>query len=166
MNQRSYEHQLKALEKIPDEELRKKAIAELEEEFYKDTESPFPPKVHANTAISEKLLHAVQNGENGDNCVFFARSIVPELPYGLTYFFAKKRIINKLTPEPGAIAVIDTGDEIGHLAVIESFTNKGEIRLTDANWVKDKVTMRSGTEKELKIIGYFDPSTPPGVVLA
>lgn len=101
------------------------------------------------------------------SCVAYARSQVPSLPYGLDTYAAKKKIVNSHTCKAGSVAIINTGDSIGHVSVIESCDNSGStqgIQMREANWKHGKITRRtsrtnkiSKSESELNIYGYFRP---------
>lgn len=91
---------------------------------------------------------------NCDECVFYARCRLPSLPYGLFTLADKQAIINWHTPEPGVVAIIDVGNDVGHVAYVEAVD--GDIlTLAESNWIPDTCGTRSGTEAALGIIGYF-----------
>lgn len=94
---------------------------------------------------------------NRCNCVFYARKRVPKLPYGLWTIWNKKKIINSHKAKIGRVAIINTGLPWGHVAVI---VGKGSDRIViqEANYYTCKITERQGTEKDLKILGYFNPN--------
>lgn len=96
-----------------------------------------------------------QTSANCNNCVFYARCRRPSLPYGLTTFAAKKAIITTTTPVAGAVAVINTGDAIGHVAYVESVSGS-TIVLSEGNWPYGACGSRTGTMQSLKIVGFFD----------
>jgi hypothetical protein len=113
----------------------------------------------ASAAISTDII-GNWNGE----CVSYARSKLPSLPYGLNSFNDKLNIINSYTCRAGSVAVIDTGNGIGHVAVVEKCDDSGSmqgIQLTEANWIGGKITLRkcrnskiSGCTKDFRIRGY------------
>lgn len=80
----------------------------------------------------------------------------------LQTFSDKLRIINSHTCKAGSVAVIDTGNSTGHVAVVESCDKSGSmqgIKITEANWKAGKITRRSSrvsgsiskAESELRI---------------
>jgi len=92
--------------------------------------------------------------ENRYNCVKYARSLKPNLPFGLWTILDKIKIVNSCTPKIGAIAVINTGLPWGHLGVVEEIKSSS-ITIDEANFQFGKITRRIGTATELKILGYF-----------
>ena len=93
---------------------------------------------------------------NRNNCVFYARCRVPSLPYGLTYYSDKKRIINSLTPSVGSVAVMNIFPPYGHLAVVEHFSN-GKIGVREGNNPLGQIRYRENTPSAMKVTGYFRP---------
>jgi hypothetical protein len=95
--------------------------------------------------------------KNSCNCVKWARDKVPKLPFGLWTIFDKKKIINSHKAKIGRVAIMNVGLPWGHVGII---TGKGSDRIVikEANYKFCKITERQGTEKELKIIGYFNPN--------
>jgi len=87
------------------------------------------------------------------NCVFYARSKVPSLPYGLWTLWSKKRIINSRKPSKGRVAIMDAGPW-GHVGVVK-FAGSKHVTIRETNYKRGKKTERHGTEKSLKILGYF-----------
>ena len=87
------------------------------------------------------------------NCVKYARCRQPRLPYGLTYWKDKLRIINTQTPRAGCVAVIKTGSAYGHVAYVRR-VNGSTIHIDEGNWGR-KCNSRSGTKAALKIQGYW-----------
>jgi hypothetical protein len=102
------------------------------------------------------LLVLNATDKNRWNCVKWAREKVPSLPFGLWTIRDKKKIINSHNAKIGRIAIMNIGLPWGHVGVI---TGKGSNRIViqEANFKYGKITERQGTEKELKIIGYFNP---------
>ncbi|MCL2146321.1 MAG: S-layer homology domain-containing protein [Synergistaceae bacterium] len=93
------------------------------------------------------------------NCVLWARAYkIPELPFGLWTLSDKIAIINEDTASPGCAAIIKTPQ--GHIAYVEDVQD-GIITIIEANWGSSRITRASGTEEELKILGYFNPLKPP-----
>ena len=41
----------------------------------------------------------ISNGPHGDNCVLYARTLIPLLPHGLDTMQAKRKIINNGSPK-------------------------------------------------------------------
>lgn len=95
------------------------------------------------------------------SCVSFARTQNPNIPDYMFTLKQKKAAADPLAlPLPGNTAVIDVGTKAGHLAAIEDVhLLTGEITVLDANWVKGKVTRRTGTMRELDIVGVIPRKT-------
>lgn len=92
------------------------------------------------------------------NCVFYARSLVPSLPRGLTTLQDKKKIINSYSPSKGSVAIIPNGDKYGHVAVVTDVSPDGKtITIKEGNWNRCKINIRKGTPQSLKVLGYFKP---------
>ena len=90
-----------------------------------------------------------------DNCVLWARAYrIPDLPFGLWTLNDKIAIINDYTASPGCAAVIQTAS--GHIAYVKS-VDGDIITIEEANWGKAWITTASGTEEDLRIIGYYNP---------
>jgi len=120
------------------------------------------------SATATAAITTVTVGTWSGECVSYARSRVPRLPYGLFTLTDKKKIINSYTCRAGSVAIIDAAAPYGHVAVVEACDASGStqgIRIAEANWKRGYITRRtsqvSGTikqaEKELRIIGYFRP---------
>lgn len=92
----------------------------------------------------------------GNNCVLYVQSKIPNVPYGLTSFSNKKNIINSYTPAAGSVAIIDSGNSYGHVAIVTNVSN-GWITIRETNWGFNGVNERSGYASSLKIVGYFKP---------
>ncbi len=99
------------------------------------------------------------------NCVTYARSRVPSLPYGSWTLEDKKKTINSKEPMVGAVATTKDGVWYnrwgrrvfsGHVAVVTKIDGR-LITIQEANFRKCAITERTGTEEELKIIGYYIP---------
>jgi len=107
--------------------------------------------------MSEKSTIILSNKEkNSDNCVKWARQFVPNMPFGLFTFTDKKNIINSKKAKVGSIAIIETDKKIGHVAVV-IWVGKNHITIKEANFKTGKITQRHDTEKDLKVLGYFNP---------
>ncbi len=91
------------------------------------------------------------------NCVYYARSEVPELPTGLWTYEDKKNIINSQGAVAGSAAVIDVGDKTGHMAVVQSVNQNGTLTISETNYKTGQHSIRTGTPEELGITGYFVP---------
>jgi len=92
--------------------------------------------------------------KNRFSCVLWAREKKPDLPFGLWTIGDKRGIINSCMPKIGAVAVMNTGLPFGHLGIVQGF-NDDIIIIHEANFKLGKITERSGTPAELKILGYF-----------
>lgn len=90
------------------------------------------------------------------NCVKYARSMVPKLPYGLFTLNNKKCVINACNPKVGSVAIMNIGLPWGHVGVVE-YVGKHHITIREANFQSCAITERHNTEEELRIIGYFQP---------
>ena len=92
------------------------------------------------------------------NCVLYARTLVPSLPRGLFTLQNKKNIINSYTPSKGAVAVIDSGHEWGHVAVVTDVSSDGTtVTIQESNWGRCRIGSRTGSPQRLNILGYFQP---------
>jgi hypothetical protein len=103
------------------------------------------------------------------NCVLYARSQVPSLPTGLTYYQAKLNIINHRFPTVGSVAVMPapgTLAQYGHVAVVRSVAIRtdGTLQLTvqESNYGDCAISTRTVTPESRSIQGYFDPRYPSG----
>lgn len=93
------------------------------------------------------------------NCVKYARSLVPSLPYGLWTIGDKKKIINDKKSKIGSVAIMNVGLPWGHVGVVIGKTGQGQFKtIREANFKMGKITERTGTTYELKILGYFNPN--------
>lgn len=102
----------------------------------------------------EASSNSCETPGNCNNCVLFARCRRPDLPHGLNSYSDKLAIINTHTPQPGAIAVVNTGDAIGHMAYVES-VNGESITISEGNWPRGSCGARTGTAGSLNIVGFF-----------
>lgn len=96
------------------------------------------------------------------NCVKFARTKIPSLPSGLLTTASKQAIINTLFPRVGSAAIFS----YNHIGVVTNagINPSGEIivSLIEANYSPCKIAPRTGTLRELQIVGFFDPAYSPG----
>lgn len=99
--------------------------------------------------------------KNRWNCVLFARSRCPKLPFGLWTIKDKKKICNDNTPRVGSVAVMNVGLPWGHVGIVTA-VGKNHITIQEANFKIGKITERHNTIANLKIVGYFNPSYPQG----
>lgn len=105
-------------------------------------------------------------GAYDDNCVLFARSRAPSLPYGLESWSSKRAIINSNSPRAGSVAIIQVRGSMaqyGHVAVVESVTTNS-ITIVEANYGGPGIQRRravgrdaSDAASQLGIVGYFRP---------
>ncbi|MFA7662630.1 MAG: CHAP domain-containing protein [Patescibacteria group bacterium] len=102
------------------------------------------------------LLILNATDKNRFNCVLWAREKVASLPFGLWTITDKRKIINSNNPKAGSVAIIKTGFIWGHVAVVVK-VGSNHITIKEANFKYGKITERHGTEKDLKIVGYFKP---------
>lgn len=103
------------------------------------------------------------------NCVLYARSQVPSLPTGLTYYQGKLNIINHRFPTVGSVAVMPAPGSLaqyGHVSVVRNVALRpdGGISLTvqESNYGDCAITTRVVTPESRDIQGYFDPRYPSG----
>jgi hypothetical protein len=107
---------------------------------------------------NNNLIVINDTDKNRWNCVKFARSLVPQLPFGLWTINDKKKIINTQTSRVGAVAIMNVGMPWGHVGVVIARSEGGKYKtIRESNFKYGKVTERQGKTKELKIIGYYDP---------
>ena len=119
---------------------------------------PTIPEASVTTEVLER---------DSRECVAYARSRVPSLPHGLWDWNDKKNIKNSSKCKKGSVAIIDVGDDTGHLAVVEKCDDSGSsqsIKITETKWKTGYLTQRtaksskiSKAQSELKIFGYFRP---------
>ena len=102
-----------------------------------------------------KILNATD--KNRCNCVLWARNKVPKLPFGLWTIGDKKKIINSHKAKIGRVAIMNVGWPWGHVGVVVG-KGSNQIVIQEANFKTCKITERQGTEKEIKILGYFNPN--------
>lgn len=93
-----------------------------------------------------------------ENCVFFARYMVPTLPHGLGSKDSKIAIINSHTPKAGVIAITNGNTSYGHVAYVES-VNGDKITTLNGGWLDKKHIGRwTSTPNEQGVIGYWYPN--------
>ncbi len=111
--------------------------------------------------LGNAVATALKGSPFGDNCVQFARSIIPDMPSGL-YTLADK--VNALLkgpgkldiPEPGAVLVMSTGQPAGHVAVVTGVDHQsGKIYLAEANWKAGQTGTREMNINDPRIQGYW-----------
>jgi hypothetical protein len=103
------------------------------------------------------------------NCVKYARTQVKLPPDNLTYYQAKKNIINHRFPTVGSVAVMPAPGslaEYGHVSVVRNVQLRadGGVSLTvqESNYGDCAITTRTVTPESRSIQGYFDPTYPSG----
>lgn len=102
------------------------------------------------------------------NCVLYARSLVPQLPYNLTTYNQKKAIINHRFPRVGSVAIMPvSGSSYGHVAVVDNVAIRSDggflLTLKESNWTSCQITTAYNVTPESRSIeGYFDPNYPSG----
>lgn len=117
-------------------------------------------------ALSVSTVMA-QTEEQKCNCVLYARSQVSKLPTGLTDWSGKLSVINHLFPRVGSVAVIDVGNDVGHVAVVENVSVNSadgslKVSIIESNFRNCQITRRSGSMDYLRIRGFFDPGYSKG----
>ena len=122
--------------------------------IYEDTEANGAAAVSSEASGTGTTSDAITN--LCGNCVLFARSRQPRLPYGLTYWSSKVNVINTQTPRAGCVAMIYTGSSYGHVAYVRSVTSTS-VSLAEANWVHGACTSRTVARSYSRIRGYFCP---------
>lgn len=110
--------------------------------------------------------------EQRTNCVLGARAVfgANTVPWGLTSYQDKVNIINSKTAMPGEMAVINTGNNIGHVAVVTGVNQDGTVNIFETNYggggdatkKSSKVGTRTGTPQQLGIVGYYAGSNLTG----
>jgi len=101
-----------------------------------------------------KRILLKQTHKDRCNCIKYARSFVPSLPYALWTLGDKRRICNSKKPEVGAIAMMAVGLPWGHAGYVNAVSGK-LITIKEANYIPCRLTMVKGTASELKIVGYY-----------
>ncbi len=108
------------------------------------------------TAGSSIAQDRCDTSTNRGNCVLYARCRVPRLPFGLTTYQDKARIINSRTPGVGSVAIMNVG-AWGHVAVVEAVNHNGTITVREANYPSPGVRTRTATPSAMKVTGYYRP---------
>jgi len=91
------------------------------------------------------------------NCVKFARSKVPSLPYDMWTLQDKMRIVNSNIPLVGEVAVMNYAAPWGHMGVVVGVRGN-QITIEESNLNRCKIGRRTGTASQLRILGYFRPA--------
>ncbi len=133
----------------------------------------------AGAAYVQAAVVTTELEADSRECVLYARSKVPALPYGLITLQDKLAIKNSNSCRAGTIAIMDYGIKIkdpktglyvpvGHVAYVEgchSSSTSGAIRVTETNFKAGYKTERRAStttlqaaQTELKILGYYDPA--------
>jgi hypothetical protein len=112
---------------------------------YMDDEGP------ESSSVSSELAGCKQC----TNCVLYARCRQRRLPYGLTSWSSKLRIINSQSPRAGCVAVIHTGSQYGHVAYVTGVSGS-RVHIDEGNWGR-RCNRRSGTKAQLRIRGFWCP---------
>jgi len=97
----------------------------------------------------------------GENCVKYARSLVPTLPFGLNTTADKKRAVEQFgftdreQVQIGDVVLTAEGS-VGHAAVITAINEDGTYTLDEANYTPGRVT-RGGqiNSSDAKILGFI-----------
>jgi hypothetical protein len=118
----------------------------------------FRRATNTTKTMNNNLIVINDIDKNRFNCVKYARSQVPQLPFGLLTFAQKKKIINSQTSKIGNVAIMACGFPWGHVGVIIGRSEGGRYKtIREANYRSGKITERTGTTESLGIVGYFDP---------
>jgi hypothetical protein len=95
------------------------------------------------------------------NCVYYARSVVPDLPTGLfTYEDKVSKLLsgNKnatTTPSVGSVAVIKTQFPEGHVGVVKSVTGDNVV-ISETNYKTGQYSERTLPKNHPSITGYWN----------
>ncbi len=94
-----------------------------------------------------------------DNCVLHARCLQPRMPFGLTSWASKVRIINRAASRPsrGCVAMIRSNPTWGHAAYVQRVWSNGTITINEANWRAGQCGTRRGRPAALNVRGYWCP---------
>ena len=104
-----------------------------------------------------------------ENCVFFARRVVPGLPAGLNTEDDKIALLSNPGSNgvslganeavAGSVAIIDvkSGEftNVDHTAVVEKVNPDGTITIVESHWDGNQITRRTGTPEQLNVRGYW-----------
>ncbi len=98
------------------------------------------------------------------NCVLYARSRVPSLPFGLNTREQKWAIINSHTPRVGSVAIhsynhvsVVTSVWVVRVPVTGGHRDDVYVKILEANFRPCQITTRTGTPAALGIVGYYQP---------
>lgn len=114
------------------------------------------PGMSADDEPSESISSELGGCGPCNNCVLYARCRQPRLPYGLTSYADKVRVINSRTARAGCVAVIKTSSSYGHVAYVNRVSG-GRVSIDEGNWPSGRCGTRSGTPASLHITGYICP---------
>lgn len=115
------------------------------------------PALFLSLSATESLADGCSTASTRCNCVLYARCRVPRLPFGLTSYQDKVRVINSRTPTVGSVAVMNIYPPYGHVAVVEAVHRDGRITVREANYVRCAVTSRTNLPARMAVAGYFRP---------
>lgn len=111
------------------------------------------------TVANGTLLGRDKNGRDRGQCGAFVNDYLGERRFGDS-LWSKIDQINSDTPYPGAIAIIDSGHEWGHVGIIESVNLDGSVQMVESNINGDRRIHRH-THRHVKldgnILGYYIP---------
>lgn len=111
------------------------------------------------SAAHASVTRTKVSGSTTNNCVLWARTQVPSLPYNLGTYVLKQKICNlssSATPHAGDVAVMRNSDSRGHVAVVTKVSGKS-VTIREAGWIKGYITQATGTASALGIYGYYCP---------
>lgn len=129
--------------------------------------------------IISTIVGSIVEANDACNCVEWVRNNkVATLPHGLCTLNDKKALPLSHVPKVGSVAIIDPpfilksdeqcgnrqlkkGTSIGHVAYVEKVEGS-QISIIEANFQPCKVGRRKGTENELRIVGYWNPTGSGG----
>jgi len=102
-----------------------------------------------------KILN--ETDANKCNCVLYARSRVPQLPFELFTMADKKKIVNQQNPKINDVAIMNIGLPAGHVGIVV-FVGRTHLTIQEANYKTCKITERHDTPVAFRIIGYYRPA--------
>ena len=147
---------------------RKKCLAAARQETSDESSSSRGPKVVELSAPNLPVgISVLDRRPDARECVDYARSRMPTLPYGLFTFKNKTDMINSKTARVGSVAIINvpTGEysEYGHVAYVEEVT-ANSITISETHYSGRNYTLRrsvgrslANAEAQLHIVGYRRP---------
>jgi hypothetical protein len=106
-----------------------------------------------------------QTDKNKCNCVLYVKAHTKYPFWGSWTLTDKKRTINTQKASIGSVAIMNVGVWYkrlgfnvfsGHVGIVIKIRGS-QITIREANYLSCKITERTGTRNELKILGYYAP---------